>query len=312
MIKVQDIVYGAFRVPDLDKMEAFLGDFGMTKVERRGDRLYMRGAGSYPYINVTEKGATPGFVGVGMMVGSEAELAEAAKLPGASPIEAIDAPGGGKRVRLTAPDGFGVHLVHGIVKTAELPVREPLKINYAKDKNRLGQLQRPVKEPSRIVRMGHCVFKASNADATVEWFRATLGMLESDRLYIPDNEKQTLGRFLRCDRGPSAWTDHHTIFVINDPAAVKLHHTSYEVQDPDAVMIGHHWLKERGWKHEWGYGRHILGSQVFDYWRDPWGHMFEHYADGDLLTSNAKPGNHPGVPEMLYQWGPNVSETFFH
>ena len=58
-------------------------------------------------------------------------------------------------------------------------------------------------------------------------------------------------------------------------------------------------------------GRHVLGSQVFDYWRDPWGHMFEHYADGDLLTASSKPGNYPALPENLAQWGPPVTPTFF-
>ena len=31
-------------------------------------------------------------------------------------------------------------------------------------------------------------------------------------------------------------------------------------------------LAARGYPHAWGVGRHILGSQIFDYWRDPFGH----------------------------------------
>ena len=53
MIKVQDIIYVAHRVPDLDRMEAFLTDFGMVKAERRADKLFMRGAGSRPFIHMT-------------------------------------------------------------------------------------------------------------------------------------------------------------------------------------------------------------------------------------------------------------------
>jgi catechol 2,3-dioxygenase-like lactoylglutathione lyase family enzyme len=309
MIKVQDIAYVAFRVPDLDRMEAFLTDFGMARAERSGGRLFMRGAGKYPYINAVEKGDAAGFVACGLVAGSAADLDRLAKLPGASPVEAIDAPGGGRRVRLQTPDGFGIHVVHGVATQPEMPLRDPLVINYARDKNRFGALQRPAHEPARILRLGHCVLKVSDAERTVAWLHETLGLIVSDRLHAPDDPKKTIGIFLRCDRG-AGWADHHTMFILHDPAAVKLHHTSYEVQDPDAVFIGHYWLKEKGWKHEWGVGRHILGSQVFDYWRDPWGHMFEHYADGDLLTATTKPGNHPAVHEMLYQWGPNVPETF--
>jgi len=310
MIKVQDIIYVAHRVPDLDRMEAFLTDFGMVKAERTADRMFMRGAGSRPFIQMTEKGA-PGFVASGFAASSMADLEQLAGKNGASGIEDIDGPGGGKRVKLKGPDGFRVDVCHGMGTVPELPLREPLVLNYAKDKNRYGGLQRPAREPARINKIGHCVWKVADADKAIKWFCDTLGMLVSDRLYVPDSEKQTIGTFIRFDRGP-AWTDHHSILCLNSPDAVKIHHCSFEVQDYDAVQIGGQWMEEKGWKREWGIGRHILGSQVFDYWRDPWGHMFEHYADGDLLTATTKAGNYPGVPEMLYQWGPPVSPTFFN
>jgi catechol 2,3-dioxygenase-like lactoylglutathione lyase family enzyme len=311
MIKAQDIAYAAFRVPDLGRMEAFLTDFGMVRAEKRNDRLFMRGAGTYPYINIIERGEPAGFAAVGIVARSADDLARLAQTPGASAVEALDAPGGGQRVRLRAPDGYQVDVVHGIGNVAPLPVRSPLALNYALDKNRKGSLQRPAKEPARVVRLGHCVFKASDAEATIGWFERTLGMLRTDRLHLPDNDKATLGVFLRFDRGGD-YTDHHSIFVLHDPEHVKLHHSSYEVQDYDAVHIGHMWMKERGWTHEWGIGRHLLGSQVFDYWRDPWGNMFEHYADGDLVTADVKPGNYAAVPENLAQWGPMVTPTFFN
>ena len=34
----------------------------------------------------------------------------------------------------------------------------------------------------------------------------------------------------------------------------------------------------------WGLGRHVLGSQVYDYWSDPWGRVHEHWADSDRLN----------------------------
>src|SRR5690606_17336736 len=132
---------------------------------------------------------------------------------GASAIEDIDGPGGGKRVRLKGPDGFRVDVCYGMGTVAELPIRDPLKLNYARAKNRHGDLQRPAKEPARINKIGHCVWKVSDADKAIAWFRENLGMLVSDRLYLPDNEKQTLGTFLRFDRG-DAWADHHSILCL--------------------------------------------------------------------------------------------------
>jgi catechol 2,3-dioxygenase-like lactoylglutathione lyase family enzyme len=310
MIKVQDIAYTEYSVPDLDKQEAFLTDFGMVKVERSDDRLYMRGRGKYPYINVTHKG-DPGFRAVAFVAASGDDLDKIAGHADAiSGVEDIDGPGGGKRVRLKSPDGFEIHVVHGIQDADELPIRDPLSINYARTKNRQGTFQRPDLVPCEILRLGHCVFKVADAQAMAQWLDDTLGMKKTDRLYIPDNEDQTLGIFMHVDRGDD-YSDHHSMFIINAPDDIKIHHTSYETQDPDAVFIGGEAMQKGGWNHEWGIGRHVLGSQVFDYWRDPWGHMFEHYADGDLVNQHHKPGDFPAIPENLAQWGPTVTDTFF-
>ncbi len=310
MIKVQDIVYCIYRSPDLDKTHTFLTDFGMVDAGRTADKFYMRGAGSYPYVNIIEKGPA-GFVAVGMLVGSAAELDEAAKLPGASPVETIDAPGGGKRVRLAGPDNYRFDLVHGMTPAAELPVRKPLPINFAWQKQRVLDLQRPDFEPARVVRVGHCVLKFSDGDYAVKWLQETLGMLVTDRMHLPEDEKKMLGTFMRLDRGDNP-ADHHTIFALQaHPGDIDVHHTSYEVQDPDAVHIGHQWLEKKGYQLAWGVGRHLLGSQVFDYWRSPDGYIFEHYADGDLLNNKTKAGNYSATQENLAQWGPPVDPVFF-
>ena len=45
MIKVQDTAFAEYSVPDLDKMEAFLTDFGLVRAERTDDRLHRLGEG---------------------------------------------------------------------------------------------------------------------------------------------------------------------------------------------------------------------------------------------------------------------------
>ena len=63
-IKIQDIAYVRFHVPDLDQMETFLSEFGMVRAERSGDALYMRGLDSDVFLHVTHKGE-PRFVAAG-------------------------------------------------------------------------------------------------------------------------------------------------------------------------------------------------------------------------------------------------------
>src|SRR5205823_10973799 len=92
-----------------------------------------------------------------------------------------------------------------------------------------------------------------------------------------------VGAFMRCDCGDML-TDHHTLAMMQLPDAPRFGHAAWEVSGLDDLMLGHTYLKARKRPHAWGVGRHILGSQIFDYWRDPWGNELEHWTDGDLFT----------------------------
>jgi hypothetical protein len=95
VIKVRDLAYGRLRSPDLDAQEAFLTAFGMVRTARTRMALYMRGTDPTHHIHVTEKG-DPGFIGFAWAVNDEDDLRSIAEFPGASCIEHIDEPGGGK------------------------------------------------------------------------------------------------------------------------------------------------------------------------------------------------------------------------
>jgi hypothetical protein len=88
-------------------------------------------------------------------------------------------------------------------------------------------------------------------------------------------------------------------------------HSAYQVSDLDALAAGGEYLKEHGYQRAWGIGRHILGSQIFDYWHDPDGFMVEHFTDGDMFDCTLEPGWAPFTASGLAQWGPPVSKDFF-
>ena len=93
-------------------------------------------------------------------------------------------------------------------------------------------------------------------------------------------------QFARLDKGLE-YTDHHSLaFQMCMDGTERLQHVSFEVQNIDDLMVGHDHLKsDRTYKHVWGIGRHRLGGQVYDYWKDPWGRIHEHWADTDLLNT---------------------------
>src|ERR1700740_503245 len=121
VIKVSDLAYGRLRSPDLDKQEEFLTAFGMVRADRTKNALYMRGTDAPHHIHVTELGE-PKYVGIAFHAGSVEGLEKWSSGEGSSRVEDIDEPGGGKRVRLTDPDGFQVEVIHGMQMLPKIPV----------------------------------------------------------------------------------------------------------------------------------------------------------------------------------------------
>ena len=87
-------------------------------------------------------------------------------------------------------------------------------------------------------------------------------------------------------------------------------HSAYQVSDLDALAAGGEYLRERHYRRSWGIGRHIQGSQIFDYWRDPDGFLVEHFADGDMFDNTVEPGWAPFTASGLAQWGPPATKDF--
>ncbi|KAM0326745.1 hypothetical protein ACHAQA_006618 [Verticillium albo-atrum] len=116
--------------------------------------------------------------------------------------------------------------------------------------------------------------------------------------------------FLHLDLG-NEFSDHHSFFMQRAEPHVKkafCHHMSFEVADFDTQLLGHYWLAKKGWHSIWGVGRHVLGSQIFDYWGDPSGFKIEHYADGDVVNQHT-----PSTREVvgpISVWGPEMPKDF--
>jgi catechol 2,3-dioxygenase-like lactoylglutathione lyase family enzyme len=308
MVKVADLAWGRLQSPDLDKQEEFLVNFGMTRVERTKNKLFMRGTGPAHHIHITELGP-PKFLGAGFVAKSEDDLKALAKLPGASAVENLDEPGGGKRVRLTEPNGYTIEVVHGISTLPPLPVKRQ-DINWRDSLyERVGEVMRIHKGPSRVMRIGHVVLATTKLPETLKWFRDTLGLISSDDLYAGPDKKNVIASFNRLDRGDD-YVDHHVFFAMSAQKS-GLNHLSFEVDDIDDVFTGHEHMKKIGkYEHMWGIGRHLLGSQVYDYWADPWMRVHEHWSDSDRLNTR-NGSNLLSIEEGFQsQWGEPPPEKF--
>lgn len=303
LIRVEDIAFVRFRAPELAQMAGFLEDFGLV-CQTVGEKLYARGTGPSPFLHVTEPGEA-GFAGVGLRAASLADLEVVAAAEGVK-VQTLDAPGGGHVVTLTDPDGHVVELVAGQAAAPELalPARPPW--NSAAGRPRQRAVKRTGVGAAHVVRLGHCVLNVSDFRASERWWKDRFGFITSDEIAL--TPEFSIGAFMRCDRGETP-TDHHTLFLVQSPKGPGFNHAAFEVADLDDLMAGHDRLKAAGRHAEWGVGRHILGSQVFDYWRDPWGHTLEHWTDGDLFTA-ADGSNTASLQDLLaVQWGPTPPPT---
>ena len=292
-----DVAHVRFSAPDLDLMDRFLTDFGM-QTETSGDVLYAHGAGPAPYLHMTERGE-PGFIALGLQAPDMVALHELAKREGVAVIES-GRPGGGSMITLTDPDGYLIEVVAGQIAATGSRLSRSADWNDALDKRRLRGVKRVNHGPSRVVRLGHCVLGVADFPRSEAWYRARFGFIISDEIMGPDG--RAMGAFMRCDRGDTP-TDHHSLFLVEGPRGVGFNHAAFEILDADDLFVGHDWLTKAGWQPHWGVGRHVLGSQIFDYWRDPWGHALEHWTDGDLMIA-ADGSRQATIGELLaVQWG---------
>ncbi len=310
MVKVKDIAFGRLRSPDLDLQEKFLTDFGMTRAARTKDKLFMRGTDPDHHIHVTELG-DPAFVGIAFHAHVEEDLHTLSKgVDGASAVEEIDEPGAGKRVRLTDPNGLQIEVIWGQETLDPLPVPEH-RYNWGyKHYQREGELMRVKSAPSHVKRSAHGVFLTNKLEATMKWYQDNLGFQTTDIISNPEDKTKPMAVFNHIDApNPDEFVDHH-VFLFFEGPELRFNHLSFEVSDLDDVHTGHHHMKEQGYTHAWGVGRHYLGSQIFDYWRDPWGRIHEHWTDSDVINNQHVPSMVSPEEGLQNQWGPDFPWSF--
>jgi catechol 2,3-dioxygenase-like lactoylglutathione lyase family enzyme len=302
---VAGLAWLEFEKPDLDRAERFGTDFGFTVSDRTTESLVLRARQAGSACLVVRRGPQPRFTGVAFQAAARNDLDRLARGAG----EAVTAHQGGHAVQLGDPSGFPVRVVYGLPELPALPVRAPLPLNFGPGPARVNATQRPARRPAEVQRLGHVVLGTTRFLAALDWYLDTLGLIVSDFLYLDEQrDRGPAMAFIRCDLG-SVPADHHTLAMLLQPRSEYVH-SAYQLTDLDEVAASGEYLRERGYRHAWGVGRHIQGSQIFDYWRDTDHLMFEHYADGDVFDSSAEPGWAPLSVSGLAQWGPRATAEF--
>lgn len=306
VIRVKGLAYVRVEATDMQKAEKFLEEFGLQITTRANQKVYLRGtdAGAPCYILSQGNGSV---TAIAFDADSEDDLQKIAQLPGASNVERLDEPTGGSVVRLTDPQGMQVEIVHGRQTLEALTPAPSHAFNMNGSRERVGTLPGVRHGPSHVKRIGHLVLESADPKTLYDWYHERIGLLKSDAVLLPDGSPQMI--FSRLDRGEE-YVDHHVVgfqYALDEGSRVQ--HIAFEVGNLDDLMSGHELLKKRKYRNVWGIGRHLLGGQIFDYWKSPAGLIHEHWTDTDLVNNQHEPSD-CGIGDMRDYWGPDPKPSF--
>ncbi|SPO04333.1 related to 2,3-dihydroxybiphenyl-1,2-dioxygenase [Cephalotrichum gorgonifer] len=314
-VNLRRLSYVIYEHPDLSNFLKFCDDFGFEPVgysDNDGSH-FLRGYGPDPYLYIAQQapeGQGKRFCGAGFTARTEGDFERACNLEGAQLKDISHRPGGGKMVSVPDVNGYEIQIVYG---QEERVVPEKglssvfdgrPNVNGAITKVRKGIFNRMGNGPAKIHKLGHFGYMTDNYTATCAWYSDHFNFKPTDIVHKPGDPSAELMSFFHLDLG-AEYSDHHCLLVAahhGNGKGTVVHHSSFEVEDIDTQMMGHQWLHEKGYRAMWGVGRHIMGSQVFDYWYDPTGFVIEHYADGDVVNGDTPTIRSGGTAAAI--WGP--------
>ena len=281
ILRIESIVYGA---GDIAGGIRYFEDWGLECLERgehgaefvtpAGQSVLLRAADDPALPEATEKGATVREVIWGVDNDGELERIGAELSRDRDVRSGVDG-------TLHARDAAGFAI--GFCGVA--PPRKgaggrkaPSRMNHPFDPERRAH-------PSRI---GHVVYAVRKKD----FEKASAFYIDRLKFRLSDRTP-ALGDFMRCQGS----NDHHSLFLHTRADRAAFDHAAFEVRDIDEIILGGKHMKSRGWEAATPVGRHILGSNLFWYFRNPCGGRTEYFADMDLMDDDWKPrvwDEHPG------------------
>ncbi len=292
----------ALEVPDLDVGARFYTDAGLTAERTAGQVILRCRADAQPAVILTRSAGPMRLHHVRLRAEALEDIKNLVPHHGGTVVESPEG---------FDPEGLWVRDPHGVLfnlidcaAPPELEAEPTFSINAPGRIVRVRQsAMNPVGSyaPVQPRRLGHVAMFTPDVMASVNFVCQALGMGLADRA-------QEIVAFCCATRN----SDHHVLAFAKSPGT-GLHHASFQVADPDEVGRAGHALAEKAGKGHWGFGRHTIGSNFFNYIQDPWGSWFEYYSDMDFIDDHAlwQPTNY-GMEDAMANWGPPVPSDFVH
>ena len=302
---VTNLQHVGLEVPDIDRALSFYTDAGLERLER-GNYGVARCAGRDQDQVVFVEGPRRRLHHVSFGTTEAGSAAIIARLEGDGHT-VLDAPNETPEPGIWVRDPDGV-LVNVKVADAAPSRGGPDAIDNPPDwlVNVPGHYYRqglraapPHDTPVQPCRLGHVLQFTTDIEAKIDFYTRLLGMKVSDRIgpgiafmYIPGG------------------SDHHVVALAQSDAP-GLHHASFEMGNVDEIGLEAAHMIDKGHRHHWGFGRHVVGSNFFTYFRDPWDGLVEFFSDIDYIPADYdwQPRDWP-LEGALASWAPKVPDDF--
>jgi catechol 2,3-dioxygenase-like lactoylglutathione lyase family enzyme len=295
---IHSIDHFALAVPDIQEAQRFLTAFGLD-VRRTGDELQLRAdADEHLWARILQ-GTRPkkqlAYVSLGCYAADLGTLRDQVESAGGmitSPPEGCEKEG----FWFTDLDG---NLMHVKVAPKTMP---DSKRTLAEERVPAGVRGSPPRSRAPEVgptRLCHLALFTPDVSRAIDFHQRALGVVLADR-------SREMIAFTYGRHG----SDHHLLAFLRG-AAPGLHHSSWDVGAISAIGLGAERLRAAGYAHQWGLGKHVLGSNYFNYTRDAQGQWWEHICEIDYIPKSAAwEGGDYDAEDGFYLWGPAVPADF--
>lgn len=293
---IHSLDHFALRVPDLNVAASFYEAFGL-RVARVGEVLTLKCAGSGHVWGRLVQGAAKGLAWLSFGC-SDTDYRGLLRQLEASGAQRQDGPREAESGGSWYTDADG-NLLQIKVGPKVSPGSRPAAPAAHAERLRAVEGGRKAAPRVRPTRLSHVLLFSHDVPRQTAFYSEAVG------LGIADTSLDLLS-FLYGQHG----SDHH-LLAFAKSARRGLHHVAWEVPSMEECGLGGMQMREAGYRDGWGVGRHGVGSNHFQYVRDPWGSYCEYSSDLDFIAAGAvwQTGQHEPLEALCY-WGPDLPQTF--
>jgi catechol 2,3-dioxygenase-like lactoylglutathione lyase family enzyme len=293
---IHSINHFAIAVPDLDEETKFLQTFGL-RVVRHGDVLHVRASASeHVWARIIQADVKAvAFVSVGCYAEDYDQICHQVGEAGGMAVSPHPA---------GSVDGFWFEDPHGmLVQLRVAPKLMPDEKAAMPSGNVPAGIQGAAFRSSMAGavprRLAHLLFFTPDVKRSVDFYERALGVKVADR-------SADIVAFTYARHG----CDHHLLAFFKSHAK-GIHHSAWDVDSIEQVGLGSSRMRQAGYDLQWGVGRHVLGSNYFNYVRDTSGTWWEHSCHIDYIPAGMPwDGGDHHPDNSLYLWGPDVPPEF--